>query len=178
MFALTLLSKLCLFISRIWYNYRYFWQFSRKLENFSCLQPLFGIAVDRFKCSIIECLNALFHIFLDQIYKTAHISLTHTYRGWPTACCLLCTAYLGISLMQGDAMKEQSDANPRCVCVRPDHASLHARVLFFYCCLSMCCYLCHTGLVAFLWVGMSASVCHVTCKFMTVRSALVFVHTV
>lgn len=56
--------------------------------------------------------------FFGQIYKAhkPYLPLTHTYtqahRGWPTACCLLCTAYLGISLMQGDAMKEQSDANP------------------------------------------------------------------
>lgn len=92
---------------------------------------------------MLEC--SISHFFGPNLQNNPYLPHTHTYRGWPTACCLLCTAYLGISLMQGDAMKEQSDANPRCVCVRPDHASLHARVLFFYCCLSMCCYLCHTG---------------------------------
>lgn len=61
---------------------------------------------------------------------------THTDGGGTTACYLLCTACRGISLTQGNAMKEQSDANtavfawgaimPLCIHVRwhPCHTDL------------------------------------------------------
>lgn len=62
---------------------------------------------------------------------------THTDRGGQTACYLLCTAYRGISLMQGDAMKEQSDAN----------TAVFVWGVIMPLCMHMCCHPCHTDLV-------------------------------
>lgn len=72
---------------------------------------------------MLQCLNYFKRKFvkIDKAHKPSlflSLSLSRTithipaHRGWPSACGLLCTAHLGISLMQGDAIQEQSDAKP------------------------------------------------------------------
>ena len=85
------------------------------------LEPVFGIikALSSAEHTMDGTSHGLFakrtkahNLYLPLSCKHADID-----RGRPAACCLLCAAHLGISLMQGDAMKEQSDANAAmCLC--------------------------------------------------------------
>ena len=99
---------------------------------------------------------------MNNLYLPLACEHTDIDRGRPAACCLLCAAHLGISLMQGDAMKEQSDANPAVfVWGAIMHLCLHVCLCLCVCvcvCLSVCCHLCHDDLVtSYLRVGASAS---------------------